>query len=107
HQRDHDPDKYPERLASCGTPIVGNQIRLLDPDGSEVAQGEVGEICVRGPLVMKGYWKKPEETEKAFQHGWLHTGDLARCDADGFLYIVDRSKDMIITGGFNVYPREV
>lgn len=107
HQRDHDPDRYPERLASCGTPIVGNQIRLLDPDGREVPQGEVGEICVRGPLVMKGYWKKPEETEKAFQHGWLHTGDLARCDADGFLYIVDRSKDMIITGGFNVYPREV
>jgi fatty-acyl-CoA synthase len=103
---EHDP-AHPERLASCGMPTAGLQVKLLDEEGEEVPVGEVGEICCRGPLVMAGYWNKPEETEKAFRHGWLHTGDLARRDADGFLYIVDRSKDMIISGGFNVFPREV
>ncbi len=107
HQHEHDPVNHPERLASCGTPCVGVQLRLLDDDGNEVAEGEVGEICVRGPLVMQGYWNKPEETALAFRHGWLYTGDMARRDADGYLYIVDRSKDMIISGGFNVYPREI
>ena len=107
HQHEHDPEHHPERLASCGTPCVGSQVRLLDEDGREVPVGEVGEICVRGPIVMPGYWNKPEETAKALRHGWLHTGDMARRDADGYLYIVDRSKDMIISGGFNVYPREV
>ena len=106
-QRDHDPDHRPARLASCGLPVVGNQLRLLDAQGREVPQGEVGEICVRSPLVMAGYLNKPEETAKALRHGWLYTGDLARQDADGYLYIVDRSKDMVISGGFNVYPREV
>ncbi|HPA90322.1 MAG TPA: AMP-binding protein [Quisquiliibacterium sp.] len=104
---DHDPERFPQRLASCGRPIGNSQVRLLDDQGNEVPTGEVGEICVRGPLVMKGYWNKPEESAKALRHGWLYTGDLARADADGFLYIVDRSKDMIISGGFNVYPREV
>jgi len=107
HQHEHDPVHHPERLASCGTPCVGTQVRLLDDDGHEVPDGEVGEICVRGPLVMKGYWNKPEETAQALRHGWLYTGDMARRDAGGYLYIVDRSKDMIISGGFNVYPREV
>ena len=107
HQHEHDPVHHPERLASCGTPCVGVQVRLLDDAGQEVPDGEVGEICVRGPLVMQGYWNKPEETAQAFRNGWLYTGDLARRDADGYLYIVDRSKDMIISGGFNVYPREV
>ena len=107
HQHEHDPVHHPERLASCGTPCVGNQVRLLDDAGQEVADGEVGEICVRGPLVMQGYWNKPEETAQALRHGWLYTGDMARRDAHGYLYIVDRSKDMIISGGFNVYPREV
>ena len=107
HQHEHDPEHHPERLASCGTPCVGNQVRLLDDDGREVPDGEVGEICVRGPIVMQGYWNKPEETAEALRHGWLYTGDMARRDADGYLYIVDRSKDMIISGGFNVYPREV
>jgi fatty-acyl-CoA synthase len=107
HQHEHDPEHHPERLASCGTPCAGVQLRLLDEDGHEVPVGEVGEICVRGPLVMQGYWNKPEETAQAFRHGWLYTGDRARRDADGYLYIVDRSKDMIISGGFNVYPREV
>ena len=104
---DHDPVGHPERLASCGTPVAGLQVKLLDDDGHEVPEGEVGEICCRGPLVMAGYWNKPEETARAMRHGWLCTGDLARRDADGYLYIVDRSKDLIITGGFNVYPREV
>ena len=107
HQHEHDPEHHPERLASCGTPCAGVQVRLLDDDGREVPDGEVGEICVRGPLVMQGYWNKPDETAQAFRHGWLYTGDMARRDADGYLYIVDRSKDMIISGGFNVYPREV
>ena len=104
---DHDPIAHPERLASCGVPIGPIQVALLDEAGGEVPDGEVGEICVRGPLVMAGYWKRPEETAQAFRHGWLHTGDLARRDAQGFLYIVDRSKDMIVSGGFNVFPREV
>jgi len=107
HKHEHDPRNYPGRLASCGTPSGLSQVRLLDDHGCEVPNGEVGEICVRGPLVMLGYWNKPQETENAFRHGWLHTGDMARCDADGFIYIVDRSKDLIISGGFNVFPREV
>ena len=107
HQHEHDPLHHPERLASCGTPCVGNQVRLLDEDGHEVPDGAVGEICVRGPIVMQGYWNKPAETAQALRHGWLYTGDMARRDADGYLYIVDRSKDMIISGGCNVYPREV
>ncbi|MCW5729390.1 MAG: AMP-binding protein [Alphaproteobacteria bacterium] len=103
---DHDPDRA-ERLASCGSPLAGIQVAILDENGRECPQGEVGEICVRGPLVMEGYWKRPEETEKAFRHGWLHTGDMAYRDADDFYYIVDRLKDMIVSGGFNVFPREV
>jgi fatty-acyl-CoA synthase len=106
-KQDHDPERYPQRLASCGTPVIGNKIRLLDESGREVPDGEVGEICVRSPLVMQGYWNKPEETAHTFRNGWLYTGDLARRDGDGFFYIVDRSKDLIITGGFNVFPREV
>ena len=103
---DHDPGK-PALLASCGYPMVGVQVCLLDADGNAVRLGEVGEICVRGPLVMDGYWNRPAETAEAFTHGWLHTGDLARQDQTGALYIVDRKKDMIVTGGFNVYPKEV
>lgn len=104
---EHDPVRHPERLASCGMPSAGVQVALLDESGQEVAEGEVGEICVRGPLVMAGYWNKPVETAQTLRNGWLHTGDLARRDAAGYLYIVDRSKDMIISGGFNVFPREV
>lgn len=73
----------------------------------EVAPGEVGELCVRGPLVMEGYLNRPEEDARVFAGDWLHTGDMARCDSEGFLYLVDRAKDMIISGGFNVYPSEV
>lgn len=104
--RDHDPN-HPERLRSCGKVIPGNQVRLLDAQMREVAPGEVGELCVRGPLVMEGYLNRPEEDASVFAGDWLHTGDMARCDSEGFLYLVDRAKDMIISGGFNVYPSEV
>jgi fatty-acyl-CoA synthase len=107
HKHEHDPVNHPQRLSSCGTPVVGIQLDLLDEDGQPVQTGEVGEICVRGPLVMQEYINKPKENAQAFRHGWLYSGDLARRDADGYLYIVDRSKDMIISGGFNVYPREI
>ncbi len=94
----------PERLATCGRPVPWLDVRLLDDDLREVPRGELGEICVRGPLVMKGYLNKPAETAEALRGGWLHTGDVARADKDGFLTIVDRKKDMIVTGGFNVFP---
>ena len=106
NRADHDLSK-PERLASCGRAAPWIRVALLDDDGNEVPHGEPGEICVRGPLVMNGYWNKPEQTESAFEHGWLHTGDIARQDDEGFFYIVDRKKDMIVSGGFNVFPREI
>ena len=82
-------------------------MRVAAPDGAEVPTGEVGELLVRGHVVMKGYHGNPEATAEAIRDGWLHTGDLGYRDADGFLYVVDRIKDLIIRGGFNVYPREV
>jgi fatty-acyl-CoA synthase len=105
-QCDHVADDL-ERLSSCGMPYSGVQVELLDNACNPVPKGETGEICVRGPIVMSGYWKKPELTEEALRGGWLHTGDLARQDAHGYYFIVGRSKDMIISGGFNVYPKEV
>ena len=95
------------RLSSCGRPTLFARCALLDPDGHPVPRGEVGEVCVSGPLLAGGYWKLPEETAKTFSGGWLHTGDMAREDEDGYWFIVDRVKDVIVTGGFNVYPREV
>ena len=103
---EHEPDD-PLRLASCGRPVPWLDVALLDPAGHEVAEDEPGEICVRGPIVMDGYVNRPDLTEEVFRDGWLHTGDVGVRDADGFIRIVDRLKDMIITGGFNVYPREV
>ncbi|MES2042730.1 MAG: AMP-binding protein [Pseudomonadota bacterium] len=103
---DHDP-AIPGRLLACGRPTPWNQVALLDDHAQPVAEGEPGEICVRGPMVMAGYLGKPDETAAAFADGWLHTGDVAVRDPDGFLHIVDRKKDMIVTGGFNVYPREI
>ncbi|MDI6908435.1 fatty-acid--CoA ligase FadD8 [Nocardioides sp.] len=95
------------RLASCGRPSAFIRTALLDEDGRPVPVGEPGEICVAGPLVAGGYWNLPDETGETFRGGWMHTGDVAREDEDGFWYIVDRTKDMIVTGGFNVFPREV
>lgn len=102
-KKDHDP----LRLTSCGRPTLFARTALLGADGLPVPVGEVGEICVSGPLLSGGYLNLPEVTAETFRDGWLHTGDMAREDADGFWFIVDRVKDMIVTGGFNVYPREV
>jgi long-chain acyl-CoA synthetase len=92
---------------SIGVPIQGVELRLVDLEGKDAAPGEVGEIAIRGHNVMKGYWNRPDATANAIRDGWFHTGDLAKVDDDGFYYIVDRKKDMIIRGGFNVYPREI
>ena len=105
-KEEHRLDK-PERLASCGKPPAGIRMALLDGEGSEVARGEIGEVCIRSQAVMRGYWKRPEQTAETLEGGWLHTGDLAYQDEEGFYYLVDRAKDMIISGGFNVYPKEV
>jgi fatty-acyl-CoA synthase len=103
---EHDTEDL-ARLATCGRAVPWLKVALLDDDMNEVPSGEPGEICVRGPLVMKGYWNKAEQTDEALRGGWLHTGDVARQDERGFLTIVDRKKDMIVSGGFNVFPREV
>ena len=92
---------------SIGTPIAGVEMKVVDDDGAEVPQGEVGEIVIRGHNVMKGYWQRPQETAETIVDGWLHTGDMARVDEDGYFFIVDRKKELIIRGGYNVYPREV
>jgi fatty-acyl-CoA synthase len=105
-KEDHDPDDL-TRLATCGRPVPWVHVALLDDKGDEVPRGEPGEICVRGPLVMNGYWNKPQQTAEAFRGGWLHTGDIAREDEKGFYTIVDRKKDMIVSGGFNIFPREI
>lgn len=96
-----------QRLASCGRPTPWVRLQLLNSDHQPVADGQPGEICVQGPLVMDGYRDNPELTAEAFRGDWLHTGDVAVRDPGGFLRIVDRTKDMIVTGGFNVYPREI
>ncbi|ETD32655.1 fatty-acid--CoA ligase FadD8 [Williamsia sp. D3] len=96
-----------KRLSSCGRPSAFLRTALLGEDDKPVAVGEPGEICVAGPLLAGGYWGLPEATAEAFRDGWLRTGDVAREDEDGFWFIVDRTKDMIVTGGFNVFPREV
>jgi fatty-acyl-CoA synthase len=103
---DHDPNT-PELLLSCGFPISVCQVKILDNDDNEVATGEAGEICVRAPHVMAEYWKRPDQTAETLKSGWLHTGDIARSDERGYMFILDRKKDMIVSGGFNIFPREV
>jgi long-chain acyl-CoA synthetase len=101
------PDRE-RKPGSIGTPIEGVEMKVVDDNGKEVAQGEPGEIVIRGHNVMKGYWRKPEATAEAIDDdGWFHTGDMATVDSDGYFAIVDRKKDMIIRGGYNVYPREI
>jgi long-chain acyl-CoA synthetase len=95
------------RLASCGRAVPGVQVRVVNDQGADVQPGEVGEIMARGPNIMQGYWNKPAETAAAFRHGWFCTGDLATVDDEQFIFMVDRKKDMIITGGENVYSTEV
>jgi long-chain acyl-CoA synthetase len=100
------PDRE-RKVGSIGTPIEGVEMKVVDEDDNEVAQGEVGEIVIKGPNVMKGYWRKEDETRKAITDGWFHTGDMARVDDQGYFFIVDRKKEMILRGGYNVYPREI
>lgn len=95
------------KTGSVGLPLPDVAVRVLDEDGQELARGEIGELVVRGPNVMQGYYNLPEETARALRDGWLHTGDLAYQDDEGYIFIVDRLKDMIITGGENIYPREI
>lgn len=101
------PLDRPRKAGSIGTSIVNVENRVVDENGEEVPAGQVGELVVRGPNVMKGYYKLPEETAATIKDGWLYTGDLAKMDEEGYFYIVDRKKDMVIVGGYNVYPREV
>jgi long-chain acyl-CoA synthetase len=100
------PDRE-RKAGSIGTPIAGVEMKVVDEDDHEVAPGEVGEIVIRGHNVMKGYWNRPEATEEVMRGGWFHSGDMARVDEDGYFFIVDRKKDLIIRGGYNVYPREI
>jgi long-chain acyl-CoA synthetase len=95
------------RLSSAGKPALGVELKILNEDGQPVKPGEVGEICIRSNKMIKGYWKKPVETAETIVNGWLHTRDMGTIDEDGYVYIVDRKHDMIISGGFNIYPREV
>ena len=95
------------KMASIGVPIPGTDVRLVDDRGEEVALGQPGELVVRGPQVMQGYWQRPDESAHILKDGWLATGDIAVMDEDGYLFIVDRKKDMILVSGFNVYPNEV
>jgi len=97
----------PRKVGSIGIPVFGTEVRVVDKNDKEVAPGEVGEIVIRGHNVMKGYVNRPEETAEVMRNGWFHTGDLAHMDEDGYLFIRGRLKDMIIRGGFNVYPREI
>jgi long-chain acyl-CoA synthetase len=94
---------------SIGLPVTGTELKIVDLNTGtkEVRQGEDGELCIRGPQVMKGYWYRPEETAKVMRDGWLYTGDIARMDQDGYFYIVQRKKDLILVGGLNVYPNEI
>ncbi|MDE0740699.1 MAG: long-chain fatty acid--CoA ligase [Planctomycetota bacterium] len=97
----------PRKIGSIGLAISGCEVKVVDGDDNEVPPGEVGEIAIRGYNVMKGYYKRPEATEEAFRGGWFHTGDMGTMDEDEYFFIVDRKKDLILRGGFNVYPREV
>jgi long-chain acyl-CoA synthetase len=96
-----------ERPGSVGLPIPGAVVKILDDDDQPVPAGAAGEVCVRSPAVMRGYWQAPEATAETIRNGWLHTGDIGYVDDEGYLFIVDRKKDLIIRGGFNVYPRDV
>jgi fatty-acyl-CoA synthase len=96
-----------EKIGSVGHPIFHGNVRIVDEKGHPVKPGQSGEVIVKGPIVMNGYWKRPDLTEEVIKNGWLHTGDIARMDEEGFVFIVDRSKDMFISGGENVYPAEI
>jgi long-chain acyl-CoA synthetase len=104
-ERDH--PRWRERLKSVGFPRTDVEVRVVDDADNELPVGEIGEVVVRGDVVMAGYWNQPEATAETLRGGWLHTGDVGSFDDDGFLTLHDRSKDLIISGGMNIYPREV
>jgi long-chain acyl-CoA synthetase len=107
---DHIVNGTPEqmrRLLSCGKEVIGVEVRVVNIEGEDVIPGEIGEIIARGPNVMMGYWRIPEAQASAFVDGWMHTGDLATVDEENFIYLVDRAKDVIISGGENIYSVEV
>jgi long-chain acyl-CoA synthetase len=104
---DHLPDAPAERLRSAGRPISSAEVKIVDADDCELPVGSIGEIVVRGPMVMQGYWKQPKLTAQTLRGGWMHTGDSGYFSPDGYLYVADRIKDMIISGGENVYSIEV
>ena len=110
-KEDHDvldkPEAEQKKLSSAGQPDIGVQVRIVDEDDRDVEIGKMGEIIVRSNHIMLEYFHKPEDTKDALDKGWLHTGDLGHYDENGYIYIVDRKKDMVITGGENVYPREI
>jgi long-chain acyl-CoA synthetase len=100
------PDRE-RKAGSIGLPVGGTEMRAIDDDSADVPQGEPGEIVMRGPFVMSGYWGRDDATAEVMREGWFHTGDIATIDEEGYFFIVDRKKDLIIRGGYNVYPREL
>ena len=106
HTLDGDPNQM-KRLASAGIPRTNVEVKIVDADDNELPPGEMGEIVTRSDLVMRGYWRDPEATAETLRNGWLHTGDMGYIDECGYLFLMDRSKDLIISGGENVYPREI
>jgi acyl-CoA synthetase (AMP-forming)/AMP-acid ligase II len=102
-----DSTQFARKIDSVGTPIPFSDMRIVGADGNELPSGEVGEITGRSPMMMPGYYKRPDLTSQAIIDGWLHTGDVGFADADGFLHLVDRKKDLIISGGVNVYPKDI
>jgi long-chain acyl-CoA synthetase len=103
----HNPLHGVKKIGSVGLPLEGVSVKVVDPERRELPVGETGELLVKGPNIMLGYLNQLEETQAVLKDGWLHTGDLARMDQDGYIFIVDRKKEMILTGGFNIYPREI
>ncbi|MFH1090103.1 MAG: AMP-binding protein, partial [Pseudomonadota bacterium] len=102
-----DPAGGERRLESVGLPVSDVKVKILDPAGGEAPVGQPGEICVQMPGGMIGYWGRPKDTAETLKNGWLHTGDIGKLDQDGFLYLLDRKKDMMIVSGYNVYPAEI
>ncbi len=100
-------EQQEKRLMSAGVARTGIELSIVDPEDREVSRGQLGEIVVRGRTVMHGYWRQPEATAETLRNGWLHTGDVGYMDTGGYVYILDRTKDMIISGGANIYPREI
>ncbi|KKM12507.1 hypothetical protein SY88_02930 [Clostridiales bacterium PH28_bin88] len=103
----HGTEAEVKRSNSCGKPAPGAEVKVVDADGKEVLPGEIGEIIIRSNRLMSGYWKQPDKTAETIRNGWLYTGDMATVDAEGYIYIVDRKNDLIISGGENIYPREI